>query len=204
MTTNRISISFAQSVQSVTSVIEHFSEVCLRRMLLSFSSLLNNSRFQRLCVSVVSLRPRRLCARTFSAQCFVSFVCFCSNPFPFPVHGNDLHQANKDNEEFWGRTAVGRCCGAAKRCISLSLPGCCWRASRFSRRLDFSLSSTVLWRRGPGRGGPFKEPLSLSLSPLARGEGMESSAAVGLFPKIEMRPCFWWRSTAALPKGCRP
>lgn len=99
MTTNRTSILFVKSVQSVTSVIEHFSEVSIRGMLLSLSGLLDTSRFQRFCVSVLSLRPRCLCARTFSAQCFVSFVCFCSNPFRFPGHGKDLHQANKDNED---------------------------------------------------------------------------------------------------------
>jgi len=112
MTTNRISISFAQSVQSVTSVIEHFSEVCLRRMLLSFSSLLNNSRFQRLCVSVVSLRPRASARELFRPMLrFLRLLLFKS--VPVPGTWNDLHQANKDNEEFWGRTAVGRCCGAA-------------------------------------------------------------------------------------------
>ena len=37
--------------------------------------------------------------------------------------------------------------------------------------LAISLSSTDLWRRGSGEEAPFSSPLSLSLSPLVRGEG---------------------------------
>jgi hypothetical protein len=45
-----------------------------------------------------------------------------------------------------------------------------------------SLSSTDLWRRGPGRGGVLLQPLSLSLSPLARGEGTRK----GVFVKLRL------------------
>jgi hypothetical protein len=60
----------------------------------------------------------------------------------------------------------------------------CPGANQFWCNLCFSLSSTDLWRRGLGRGsslsmggswggGTSWEPLSLSLSPLARGEGIQ-------------------------------
>jgi hypothetical protein len=39
-----------------------------------------------------------------------------------------------------------------------------------------------------GRGGGFWEPLSLSLSPLARGEGIPISSFAKNLPKTEMRP----------------
>ncbi len=64
------------------------------------------------------------------------------------------------------------------------------RASHFLCNLCFSLSSTDLWRRGLGRGGIYWEPLSLSLSPLARGEGIQIGTFAKTPPTIEMRPIF--------------
>jgi len=62
--------------------------------------------------------------------------------------------------------------------------------------LVFPLSSTYLWRRGTGRGGSLLDgselhgqevPLSLSLSPLTRGEGIEKGAGAKTLPKTEVR-----------------
>ena len=54
-------------------------------------------------------------------------------------------------------------------------------ANQFLCNLCFSLSSTHLWRRGTGRGGAFWKPLSLSLSPLTRREGIQ---IVTFLPKL--------------------
>jgi len=57
-------------------------------------------------------------------------------------------------------------------------------ASQFLPKLDFSLSSTDLWRRGTGRGGIFSNP-SPYPSPRCAGRGR---AFTIILPKTEMRP----------------
>jgi len=65
---------------------------------------------------------------------------------------------------------------------------------QFLCNLYYSLSSTHLWRRGPGRGG---DPLY----PLARGEGMQGRASAKSVQKIEMRSAMLFAAVCLLT-GC--